>query len=122
MLKKLYAISFIFIFLVGMIQPALPLIEYYIFQANIIDLFCVNKDKPEMNCDGVCYLKGQIEKKQISEKSNTNSLLSLEKLLLLHISIEEPSNFIKTNRKVYFSFNYSLKSLIISDLFRPPEY
>ena len=31
-------------------------------QLSIIEEFCVNKEKPELNCDGKCYLSEQLNK------------------------------------------------------------
>lgn len=37
---------------------------YYIaFTENFIENFCENKDKPELQCDGKCFLSDLIEKK-----------------------------------------------------------
>ncbi|MEX1212633.1 MAG: hypothetical protein WEA36_07295 [Balneolaceae bacterium] len=63
----------------GLLQPALPLIEYYTFQESIIELFCINKDKPEMHCDGACYLRSQIKKMQEDPSSVPDTLLALDK-------------------------------------------
>ena len=38
--------------------------QYVAFKFNqeyITNVFCVNKDKPELHCDGKCYLKKKID-------------------------------------------------------------
>lgn len=45
--------------------------SYELNKAYIVDTFCVNKDKPMMNCDGKCYLAQQM--KEAKEKRDANS-------------------------------------------------
>lgn len=39
-------------------------ISYSLNKAYITNNFCVNQDKPEMHCNGKCYLKKQLNKAQ----------------------------------------------------------
>jgi hypothetical protein len=45
--------------------------SYELNKAYIIENFCVNKDKPMMNCDGKCYLAQQMKAQK--EKQDANS-------------------------------------------------
>lgn len=45
--------------------------SYELNKAYIIENFCVNKDKPMMNCDGKCYLAQQM--KEAKEKRDANA-------------------------------------------------
>lgn len=45
--------------------------SYELNKAYIIENFCVNKDKPMMNCDGKCYLAEKLKAQK--EKQETNS-------------------------------------------------
>jgi hypothetical protein len=45
--------------------------SYELNKAYIVENFCVNKDKPMMNCDGKCYLAQQM--KEAKEKRDANS-------------------------------------------------
>lgn len=42
-------------------QPFIPALEYHIFKEYIIDHHCVNKDNPDVECDGLCYLNKKID-------------------------------------------------------------
>lgn len=44
--------------------------EFNINQAYIAKVLCVNRDKPQLHCDGKCYLKKEIDRS--AEKDNTN--------------------------------------------------
>ena len=41
-------------------RDLLPLMEYHFNKDFIKTVLCINKDKPEMKCDGKCYLKKTI--------------------------------------------------------------
>jgi hypothetical protein len=62
--KKTYSVILLISFLTGAIQPVVPLLEYHFFKESIIELFCVNRDVPDSDCQGFCYLTNQIEESQ----------------------------------------------------------
>lgn len=74
-MKKLNSIILLFAFLVGAMQPVVPLLEYHIFQESIMELFCENRNVPESDCDGICYLTNQIEKQQERQDENFKTLV-----------------------------------------------
>lgn len=51
-----------FIAFIMLLRPLMPVVEYFVAYDYIIQEFCVNTDKPEMECDGTCYLSEQIAK------------------------------------------------------------
>jgi hypothetical protein len=42
---------------------------FTINQKYIIENFCINKDKPELNCDGKCFLAQKIKEEQERKES-----------------------------------------------------
>lgn len=45
------------------VRPAFYVGQFVYYAANIdyiIETYCINKDKPEMKCDGKCYLSKQL--------------------------------------------------------------
>ncbi len=63
-MERLYSIILLFSFLVGAIQPMVPLLEYHVFKQSIIELLCEDRNIPESDCDGSCYLSNQIQESQ----------------------------------------------------------
>ncbi|MDC9722424.1 MAG: hypothetical protein PSN34_06580 [Urechidicola sp.] len=45
-----------------MLQPIVPLIEYYSNKEYIASVLCENRDKPALACNGKCYLEKQLKK------------------------------------------------------------
>ena len=50
----------VFIALMMLTKPLWPVVDYAINYDYIVDNLCENKDKPEMHCNGKCYLKKQL--------------------------------------------------------------
>lgn len=64
------ALSLLFLYIVAMLRPLSPLIEYMIRYDYISKVLCENKDVPKMHCNGKCYLSKQIKKAQEEETQN----------------------------------------------------
>ncbi len=77
MLRQSIAILFLTSYLVGIIQPVLPMMEYYLFKESIVELFCVNRDVPESDCEGSCYLADQMEKSN-KKSGKSGTLINVE--------------------------------------------
>ncbi len=53
--------------------------SYYANKEYIAAVLCVNQDKPELDCEGKCYLKKQLQKADTPADTNTSGLtLKLE--------------------------------------------
>ena len=50
------------LYLLVLVQPALPVLEYLINYDYIVNELCENRDKPILTCNGKCYLGDQVEK------------------------------------------------------------
>ena len=74
-MKKTLLISLFVSFIFSGLNHLLPYIDYVINKTEIIDKFCENKDKPELQCNGKCHLKKEIAKKVKSnnEKNTKDS-------------------------------------------------
>ncbi len=81
------------------------------FEANrtyIAEVFCVNKDKPELDCRGQCHLKDMLEAG--SKNSEQAPVIpEAEHLLLFFLETFLPDinrvSFIQTKSPVYFGAN-----------------
>jgi hypothetical protein len=81
MLSKATSYFFVFLYLIAMLKPIAPYIEYALNQDYIANFLCVNKKKPELNCNGKCYLMKEVKKQeypigfvQIVKFSNKNTI------------------------------------------------
>ena len=77
------------LYLLVLVQPALPVLEYLLNYDYIVNELCENRDKPILTCNGLCYLGDQVEK-QLDLDSNQQKPLppkfDTEKFISLKVS------------------------------------
>jgi len=61
-LKAIFSIFLSGVILFTIFLKSVVLIEFKVNQKFIAETLCENKDKPELNCEGKCYLKTQLAK------------------------------------------------------------
>lgn len=62
MKNQFLGIFFYLLYLLAMVKPVMPIIEYYANYDYIATVLCENKDKPYLECNGKCYLEKQLNK------------------------------------------------------------
>lgn len=103
--------------------------NFYLNQKEIAAIECENKDRPEMNCNGKCYLAKQLEKADNElehKKEKQEHSISILKLIETSVFVENwklkfevPAfNTEKELASYYYSSSYYL--LLKSDIFHPP--
>lgn len=50
------------IYLLVLVIPSVPVLEYLVNYNYIVNELCENRDKPVLTCNGKCYLVDQVEK------------------------------------------------------------
>ena len=50
--------------MVAMLRPIAPFVEYAINYDYISKVLCINKDKPELNCNGKCQLMKELKQQE----------------------------------------------------------
>lgn len=109
--------------LVMLLRPLWPIVNYVANYDYIVENFCENINKPQLKCNGQCYLMKQLAKQTSEEKSNpfekgkkseSSEIVYFEKYqyqipwIIQGAPIEE----------VLYSFNLSLNEF--SSIFLPP--
>jgi len=61
--KYLFIVSFIML-----LKPIVPVFQYVINYEYISEVLCVNKEKPELKCNGKCHLMQELAKASEDEK------------------------------------------------------
>ena len=100
---------------------------YWLTQDYITEKFCVNKDKPELQCNGKCYLTKELAKASendnpLSEnKKNTNS--KIEILFISEISdYSFNQNYCELNKTINTFYSNLYKWLFTNSTFHPPNF
>jgi len=125
MKKQFLAISFYLLYLLAMIKPLIPMLEYYANYDYIVTVLCENKDKPLLKCNGKCYLQDQIKKNDYNNTHNHNStvpLISLEDYPVSPIETFSYSLFSEENiNSKLFASKHNTSQELLNSLFRPPQ-
>lgn len=61
MKDQFLAIFFYLLYLLAMVRPLVPVMEYYANYDYIATVLCENKDRPYLECNGKCYLEEQLQ-------------------------------------------------------------
>lgn len=101
-------------------------LSYFVNQAEIIELFCINKEKPELKCDGKCHLAVQLNEVESDTKETPFPPNSIESnleiifpLLENDITIQPTSN--KLFNQSHFNYTSSTSDGYYSILSPPPR-
>ena len=104
-----------------MLKPVMPVFDYVINQDYIAEYLCINKDKPEMDCNGKCYLMEMLEEENQQKKQNLPAIDLREYPIgfvqVLHIPFVTQLSF-KTKNNTIYTRQYSF--LFNDSLFHPP--
>lgn len=60
--KSILSIVLLTAFLLQIFSTAIIYLDYYINQDYFAKVLCVNKDKPQLHCNGQCHLNAELEK------------------------------------------------------------
>jgi hypothetical protein len=117
-------IIFLFI-LIMLFKPVFPIVEYAVDYRYISNELCVNKAKPNLHCNGKCYLIKELAKNLDTQKPiSSDKKIGVQNVEILFFDILKPFKSIvfycdrkETINSFYWS-NYCYKHG--SRLFRPP--
>lgn len=74
-MKKLVSISLLIGFMAMALKPIGPYFEYLLNQDFIANNYCVNQDRPALQCNGKCYLMNRI--KEQSDLATENEVFQM---------------------------------------------
>jgi len=122
--KLLLTHLFLNLYLLALIQPALPVIDYLVNYNYIVEELCKNRDKPILTCNGKCYLEKQVKQQLDLTHSDESPMLpkvDFEKLISLKVKKFTYKLFEVnlTENDTYF-YTTLIKSTFTNSLFRPP--
>ncbi|UKM65692.2 hypothetical protein GSB9_02263 [Flavobacteriaceae bacterium GSB9] len=95
---------------------------YKLDPIGFIEALCVNKDKPEMECNGQCHLK-KVAQSSTDDNNQPNQLLNFDELLLFNegfFAYELNPIFLSANKlQAYYLNLYNFK--FRPSYFHPPQ-
>ena len=109
-----------------MIRPIIPLVEYSFKYDYFSKVLCINKDKPELQCNGKCQLsKKLIETAPVNSDNDNPTIppINLEDYPITYLHSDKNSLVsLSTSSKTDYSTIKNKKSKnYINSVFRPPQ-
>jgi hypothetical protein len=96
-------------------------LSYEINKESIIEKFCINKSKPQLDCKAKCFLKKQLETTEGQDGSKSDLKIKVETSLLPIFRIFQFLTPIILNKPIYNMENISSLPLTpIQEIFHPP--
>ncbi|UJH68468.1 hypothetical protein [Allomuricauda sp. SCSIO 65647] len=109
-----------------LIKPLWPIAEYIANYDYITNVLCENRDKPQLQCNGKCYLSKQLAKEAEQNDQNPFGERFFIEMLqtvffepLTTLSIEYSVKSDSKNKIVYLHNFFSSRHLLV--LIQPPE-
>lgn len=110
------------------LRPAYNIGYVAYFQLNldyIIETYCVNKEKPELQCNGKCHLVNQLTAKPIDDTDSTSFLGSIFEAFVpvyfhknrIHFCLEQPMTLVENN----WNYNHTFSTLFKEIINPPPQ-
>lgn len=107
-------------------RPFWPIVEYVVAYDYIIAELCENRDRPELKCDGTCYLSKQLAMELQQESNNplkgSAAKQDIPQILILEDFLEFDFHLLenKTLGKIYYQKQLQVSSFIF-DVLDPPR-
>jgi len=82
---------------------------------------CINKNKPQMHCNGKCYLSKKITEQQKKDHSPVSTTEKFDvQGYFLPVKIEVPTSFIILSKTTHLIQKPDLASAKVHSIFHPP--
>lgn len=108
------------------LRPLVPVVEYAVNYDYIAKVLCINKNRPEIHCNGKCYLSKELAKANDSESSPFQKLKNSGQKILDTYILPETTAINTTERRQFFSFNFTYETaysfLFLTHIFKPPVF
>ena len=119
----------ILLFATFTIRPVMEISTVMYYQLNIdyiIDKYCVNKERPRLNCNGKCYLMSQMKAKTKPSSENSDIIITTEAFIPLFfqnntIQIQNTDLFVSEQTQNW-TLRYLHLKTITKDIDHPPEH
>lgn len=124
-MKQIMAFFFIALYGIALLRPVSPLVEYSLQYKYISEELCENVDKPELDCQGSCYLNKQFKKvNEENEQEEQNINIKWSDYPIGFVQNLNPIDFNKffIDKKLFFGENRFKEDAYSNLISAPPWY
>lgn len=127
-LKKLVIVHlFLNLYLLALLGPVFPVLEYLMNYDYISTQLCENKDKPILTCHGKCYLEKQVKASNqlLSHNTDTPTPPKLEQVsfpvFLMQEDFNVPQSVFNQLENSFYTDHQIKTQRYVGSVFRPPK-
>lgn len=107
-------------------RPLIPLVEYAVNYDYISTVLCINKSKPELHCNGKCYLSKELAKTNDSDSSPLNKTKNSGQKIIDTCTLPGITVIQKADQLISPGFNFLYETtysfLFLKHIFKPPVF
>ncbi len=115
---------FLTLYLVALVRPLAPILDYQVNRDFFAEVLCINKAKPELECNGQCALTQKLNQAQKDETQPVSSLniIKLDDYPIGFILLYKTSPEVNGSQSISYSdvFFEIVFQGYLSEIFRPP--
>ena len=109
-------------FLLQTWSPTFIQFDFEINREAIVAVFCINKDKPEMHCEGRCHLEKQLQTDRGHKHTEPGSTSEFPTLVLAPIQLTPATLAIFKDLPLHMTrYGFGRYSVDLKSPFRPPR-
>ncbi len=121
-MKKIVALFFLNLIIISVGYNATVWVYYEFNMASLTEEFCINKDKPELDCKGKCQIKKILMEDNQAPATNPQIVQYLPSFWLFCQNASLPSQIVKQSRQVHFKPYANLYHYkAVTSFFKPPQ-
>lgn len=121
-LKTFISYLLISLFLFQAFEVGVVFVQFKLNQDYIAKVLCINKDKPELKCNGCCQLKKEIAEKEREHEKRDKTILPDKPIVFVQAIVYEALLLDITFQSSYPSFSCSFQpNKTHTSIFRLPE-
>ncbi|MCC9136942.1 hypothetical protein [Pontibacter silvestris] len=114
----------LFVMLLQVFSKVMIVVDYQANRNYIIEFFCINKNKPELHCNGKCYLAKKLKKAEQAENkaADSNQKQKFEINLYCQALFLLPSVLPAVPDSSFPPYPFSHSSQEMVSIFHPPQF
>jgi hypothetical protein len=123
-LKEHISLALVTTLIIGAVWQTFTVLHFYMNQEAITETHCVNKDKPELNCNGQCHLQKLLEASTPDqEETKTTTSLKASLLVFVFAQTTEAISWDETKRiQKHDSNDLNKTHEFVAEVFNPPQF
>ena len=121
--KSLKNILFIITVVIISCRPLFTVIDYVVNYEKIVTELCINRNRSELTCNGICYLKDEISKSAKEQQSKDKLPTAFKSLdLFIETNVLEVSSttFFKNKNQIKDTFLDYSSLFYLQKIIQPP--